>query len=185
MMTDIKIRILIIDDEERLLRVLRMGLKPLGYDVVTATSAQEGLNLIFKCPLDIILTDIALNAMSGVDLVFELERLNIGLPVIVMTAFAEVDLAVKSLKHGAVDFIRKPFSIEEIDVVLRDCLLKNCEPDKRSAPVTTLNEGMARAEKDLILKALEHTGHVKAKAAKVLGISERTLWYKIKKYNIG
>lgn len=176
------VRILIVDDEERLLRVLRLGLKPLGFDVATAESAEVALEHVFHNPVDIILTDVRLGGISGVEMIYELERLQISIPIIVMTAFADVDTAVKSLKHGAVDYIRKPFTIEELERVLRGVLSEH--PYEKKDVLPSLDEGVAKMERDLILRALESSGQVKSKAAKLLKISERTLWYKIKKYNI-
>lgn len=178
------IRILIVDDEERLLRVLRLGLKPRGFEVLTALSAEEAINYILTKPLDIVLTDIRLGKMSGVELVYELERLNVKLPVIVMTAFADVDTAVKSFRHGACDYIQKPFTVEELEVLIRKIIKELPSPKGEKTPLLSLNEGISETEKELIVKALENTGYVKAKAAKLLKISERTLWYKLKKYNI-
>lgn len=182
-MVEKMIHILIVDDEERLLRILRLGLKTLGFTVTTAATAEEALDLLLKKEVDILLTDVRLEGMSGVDLVYELERLNIRLPIVVMTAHAEVETAVKSLKHGASDYIQKPFTVEELEKLIRDILAKTPETDI-SGPLPTLDEGVSQTEKDLIIKALEQSGHVKAKAAKLLQVSERTLWYKLKKYNL-
>ncbi len=178
------IRILIVDDEERLLRVLRLGLKPKGFDVLTAPNAEQAIDYILSKPLDIILTDIRLGKMSGIDLVYELERLNVKLPIIVMTAFADVETAVKAFRHGAHDYIQKPFTVEELDELIRKIIKKSLTEKNETSLVQSLDEGISEAEKELIIKALENAGHVKAKAAKLLKISERTLWYKLKKYNL-
>jgi len=130
----------------------------------------------------VVLTDVRLEGMSGLELVFELERLQVQVPVMVMTAFADVTTAVKALKHGARDYIQKPFSIDEIDKLLREMLSQ--VPAREGPPLVSLDEGRSQTEKEMILKALEHSGHVKAQAAKLLKISERSLWYKLKKYNI-
>ncbi len=182
-MKDQSVRILIVDDEERLLRVIRFGLRNKGFDVITASTAEEALNVILSKPLDLVITDIRLGGgMTGVDLVYELERLNVIIPVIVMTAFGDVDTAVKSFRHGAFDYIQKPFSIEELEDMIRKVPLIS-KPDG-SVTVMPLDEGVSQMEKELILRALENADHVKAKAAKLLKISERTLWYKLKKYGI-
>lgn len=177
-------RILIVDDEERLLRVLRLGLKPKGFDVLTAANAEEALKFILSRPVDIVVTDIRLGGgMSGVDLVYELERLNVVMPVIVMTAFGDVDTAVKSFRHGACDYIQKPFTVDELEDLIRKIPARDTR--KQGAPaVIPLDEGVSQKEKELILQALENANHVKAKAAKLLKISERTLWYKLKKYGL-
>lgn len=176
------IRILIIDDEERLLRVLRLGLKPRGFEVVTALSAEEGLNKIYDDHFDVVLTDIRMEKMSGVELVYEIERLQINVPVIVMTAFADVSTAVKSLKHGAHDYIQKPFTVDELEKVIRDLLSSYLA--KKSVSLPSLDEGVSEKERELIVRALERAGGVKSRAAQLLKVSERTLWYKLKKYNL-
>lgn len=175
---------LIVDDEERLLRVLRLGLKTKGFEVMTASAAEEALNLVLSKPFDIVITDIRLGVgMSGVDLVYELERLNVKVPIIVMTAHGDVDTAVKSFRHGAFDYIQKPFSVDELEIVIRRVPLSD-QAIKAAGVVMPLDEGVSQKEKELIIKALENADHVKAKAAKLLKISERTLWYKLKKYNL-
>jgi len=183
-MPETLINLLIVDDEERLLRVLRLGFKSLGFNILTATTAEEALDIIFNKTVDILLTDVRLPGMSGVELIYELERLNIDLPIIVMTAHADVDTAIKSLKHGADDYIQKPFTIEDLEELIREILQKHPKSGERSKPLPSLDEGVSQKEKELILKALEQSHHVKAKAAKLLNISERTLWYKLKKYRL-
>lgn len=183
-MADLKKRnkVLIVDDEERLLRVLRLGLKDRGFDVHTVKSGEDAIKRLWEESYDVMLTDIRMSAMSGVELVYELERMRIRMPVIVMTAYADVESAVKTLKHGAYDYIRKPFTIDELERVIRDVLARVVETSGESLP--GLTEGVEEKEKELIIKALYKTGNVKAKAAVVLNISERTLWYKIKKYGL-
>ena len=112
-MEDKKIKVLIVDDEERLLRVLRLGLKPLGFEVRTASDGEDAYEEVLSQSYDVVVTDIKMPGLSGVELIYELERLNIDIPIIVMTAHAAVDTAVKALKHGAIDYIQKPFTVEE------------------------------------------------------------------------
>ena len=182
-MADEPVHILIVDDEDRLLRILRLGLRNAGFNVTTAGSGEEALDILLKKDIGLLLTDIRLGGMSGVDLIYELERLDVQLPIIVMTAHADVDTAVKSLKHGANDYIQKPFTVEEVEKLIRDLLAKM--PSAESpGPLPSLDEGVSQTEKELILKALEQSGYVKAKAAKLLKVSERTLWNKLKKYDI-
>ncbi|MCA9404755.1 MAG: response regulator [Candidatus Omnitrophica bacterium] len=182
-MADEPVHILIVDDEDRLLRILRLGLRNAGFNVTTAGSGEEALDILLKKDIGLLLTDIRLGGMSGVDLIYELERLDVQLPIIVMTAHADVDTAVKSLKHGANDYIQKPFTVEEVEKLIRDLLAK-MPPAESPGPLPSLDEGVSQTEKELILKALEQSGHVKAKAAKLLKVSERTLWNKLKKYDI-
>lgn len=174
-------KVLIVDDQERLLRVLRLGLKELGYEVRTASNGDEALKEIFANAPDIVVTDLQMPGMNGVELIYEMERLEMGIPLVVMTAHADVDSAVKSLKHGAKDYIQKPFTVAELHVVIQESLEKY---PRQEAPTFTLQDHVDTAERESILKALNAAGNVKAEAAKLLKISERALWYKIKKYQI-
>lgn len=175
--------ILIVDDEERLLRVLRLGLASGGYKVRTASNGQEALDEILSSPFDVVITDLKMPVMGGLDLVLELERLGIKVPLIVMTAYADVDTAVKSFKHGAVDYIRKPFSVDELESVIARVISQH--PVTETADeLKTLQQGVEEKEKELVEKALAKARNNKALAAQMLKVSERTLWYKIKKYGL-
>jgi len=174
-------KILIVDDQERLLRVLRLGLKELGYDVRTAPNGEEAIKEMYAILPDIVVTDVQMPLMNGVELIYEIERLQLGIPVIVMTAHADIDTAVKSLKHGAKDYIQKPFTVRDLHKVVQDFLAQHPET---KADSFDLQEHVHQAERESILKALNATGNVKSEAAKLLKISERALWYKIKKYQI-
>jgi len=177
-----KEKILVVDDEKRMLRVLRLGLGTAGYQVTTASDGDEALEKLLEFPFDLVVTDVKMANMSGVELIYEIERLGMKIPVVVMTAFADVETAVKVFKHGAYDFIQKPFTLEELEHTIRQTL-------KRSAPVESpavgsLQESVEEKEKEMIVKAFRKSADNKALAAKLLNISERTLWYKVKKYNL-
>ena len=175
---------LIVDDEPRLLRVLRLGLPALGFSVLTASNGQEALKVLFDKPVDVVVTDMRMPVMDGVELIYEMERLQIKLPVVVTTAYADVDTAVKALKHGACDYIRKPFSVEELAQSARNAMQKMpVDPGAASADFS-LQSQMDTKEKEAIQKALNAAHDVKAEAARLLGISERNLWYKLKKYGL-
>lgn len=175
--------VLIVDDEPRLLRVLRMGLPEHGFNVLTASNGQEALKVLFDKHVDIVVTDVRMPLMDGVEFIYEMERLEVGLPVVVTTAYADVDTAVKTLKHGARDYIRKPFSVDELVQSLRNALKSGSVVPVDSGSFDLQSQVDAK-EKEAIEKALRASVGVKAEAARLLGISERNLWYKLKKYNL-
>ena len=178
-------KILILDDEEKLLRIIRMGIESKKYDVQTATSASKALKIIYHEPIDLIVTDVKMPGMSGIELVYELERLEMGIPIIVMTAFGDVGTVVKLFKHGAVDYLQKPFSVDELERCIGEALEKSeAIIAEKKGQLPGLQEGIEAREKELIRLALLQTGNNKAKAAKLLAVSERTLWYKVKKYRL-
>lgn len=175
--------VLIVDDEPRLLRVLRMGLPEHGFNVLSASNGQEALKILFDKHVDIVVTDVRMPLMDGVEFIYEMERLGISLPVVVTTAYADVDTAVKTLKHGACDYIRKPFSVDELVQSLRNALKSESAAPAESVSFDLQFQVDAK-EKEAIQKALRASGGVKAEAARLLGISERNLWYKLKKYGL-
>lgn len=117
---DMKSRILIVEDEEKLRRVLSLQLESAGYEAVLAGSAEEALKLAERANL--VLTDLRLPAMDGMALLEAVQRQNARIPVIVMTAFGTVEIAVEAMKKGAADFLPKPFSLDHLMAVVRKAL---------------------------------------------------------------
>ena len=115
-------KILVIDDEKLIRWTLEQHLVKEGYEVVTAESAEQGLELINEDTPDLILLDNRLPNMTGLEL---LEKLNVqerGFMVIMITAYGMVETAVKAMKFGAYDYISKPFNLEEITFVIKKAL---------------------------------------------------------------
>jgi two-component system response regulator AtoC len=115
-------KILVIDDEKLIRWALEQHLVKEGYEVLTAESAEKGLEIATKDQPDIILLDNRLPVMTGLEL---LEKLNVherGFTVIMITAYGMVEAAVKAMKLGAYDYISKPFNLDEISVVIKKAL---------------------------------------------------------------
>lgn len=174
---------LVVDDEPKLLRILRLGLPEHGFEVFTAENGKEALKILFDKSVDVVVTDIRMPSMDGVELIYEMERLEIKLPIIVTTAYADIDTAVKTLKHGASDYIRKPFSVEELVQAAKGAIQK-FPVEALKVYDFDLQPQLDAKEKEAIQKALKAANGVKAEAARLLNISERNLWYKIKKYEL-
>lgn len=107
-------RILIIDDEPDLLRGLALNIKAEGYEVVTAATGNAGLDAALQERPDLILLDLMLPGMSGLDVCRELRRKQYDAPIIMLTARAEEVDRVVGLEIGADDYITKPFGIREL-----------------------------------------------------------------------
>jgi len=120
MKAGMKTRILIVEDEEKLRRVLSLHLESLGYEVASTASAEEALRLAPQVQL--VLTDLRLPGMNGLELLEAIQRQNARLPVIVMTAYSSVETAVDAMKKGAADFLPKPFSLDHLAAVVRKAL---------------------------------------------------------------
>ena len=114
--------ILVVDDEINYLTVMETLLGETGYEVLTASSAIEAVKIAAAADLDLVLTDMKMPKMSGIELLEKLQQLYPGLPVIIMTAFGTVEKAVSAMKKGAFDYILKPFKNEEILVTIAKAL---------------------------------------------------------------
>jgi two-component system NtrC family response regulator len=114
--------ILIVDDEKNYLVVLEALLSPEGYEIVTADNAPSALRLIEGSDLDLVLTDMKMPGMSGMELVEECKKIKPAVPVIMMTAYGTIELAVEAMKKHAFDYITKPFQNEELKVTIRKAL---------------------------------------------------------------
>ncbi|HME00695.1 MAG TPA: sigma-54 dependent transcriptional regulator [Terriglobia bacterium] len=111
--------ILIVEDEPKMLRLLELNLAEDGYTTLAASDAEAGLKLLRKEKVDLIITDLKLPGMNGLEFLQAAKRTNAALPVVVMTAYGTVETAVEAMKAGASDFVLKPFSLEEIKLVVR------------------------------------------------------------------
>ena len=112
-------RVLVVDDEENLRLVLRTLLKRQGYEVETASSGEEALGLVDTFGPDVILTDVRMPKMGGLDLLSTLQAKGNEATVIVMSAYGSLDVALEAIKAGAYDYVQKPFKPDEIILTLR------------------------------------------------------------------
>ena len=110
--------ILVVDDESNYLTVMETLLGEAGYEVLTAPSAIEALKISAATDLDLVLTDMKMPKMTGIELLEKLQQLQPDLPVIIMTAFGTVEKAVSAMKKGAFVYILKPFKNDEILVTI-------------------------------------------------------------------
>lgn len=112
-------RILIVDDEKNMRRILSTILQDEGHVVVEATGAKEAIDLISATQFDLVLTDQKMQDGDGLSVITASKDADPSLPVVMLTAFATVDLAVEAMRQGAFDFIAKPFTPEVVLAVAR------------------------------------------------------------------
>ncbi len=115
-----KKRILVVEDEEKLRRVIELQLLSSGFDVDKAASAEDGLKVVDRA--DLVLTDLKLPNMDGLQFLSLIRRQNAQTPVLMMTAFGSVETAVEAMKSGATDFLLKPFSLDHLMQVVNKAL---------------------------------------------------------------
>ncbi len=111
-------KILLVDDEEGMRRLLSRVLSREGYEPTTAASGEEALRLVGSEQFDLVITDIKMAGMSGLELLHELKAFDPALPIIVITAYGTVESAVQALRAGAYDYITKPFENDEIKLTV-------------------------------------------------------------------
>jgi two-component system, NtrC family, nitrogen regulation response regulator NtrX len=117
-----KSRILVIDDEAAIRESLKMTLEYEGYEFVGAATGQEGLALVEREAPDLVLLDVKMPGMDGIEVLERLRSMNDALPVVVVSGHGTISTAVEATKKGAWDFIEKPFASERVLVSLRNAL---------------------------------------------------------------
>ena len=114
--------ILIVEDKESMAEMLRETLEAEGYRVVSATDGAEGITLLKEESIDLVLTDLKLPKKDGMEVLKATKEENQLIPVIVMTAFGSIEIAVNAMKGGAFDFITKPFDTDHLLMLIKRAL---------------------------------------------------------------
>lgn len=117
-------KLLLVDDELDILRVLSMSLKADGYDVLTASSGEDALAVFNSEKPDIVLTDIKMPGMNGIEVLRKVKKIDEETEVIIITGHGDIDAAIEALKYGASDFINKPVRDEALTIALSRALEK-------------------------------------------------------------
>jgi len=115
-------RILIVDDDIDLCTVLSEELAEVGYDTHFLTSGDGVKDYVLNNPVDLILLDLNMPGKNGFDVLNDLSEAGLNIPVIVLTAYADVQSAIQSAKLGASDFLNKPYDFDELLITLRKTL---------------------------------------------------------------
>jgi DNA-binding NtrC family response regulator len=113
-------RILIVDDNQELREILGEYLKDEGDSVEGAGNGREALDAYRKCPCDLIITDLNMPELTGIELIKEVAKYNSTTEFIIITGYASLDTAIEAIKIGAFDYIVKPFRMEELRVAVKN-----------------------------------------------------------------
>ena len=120
-MTD---KILVVDDDQGIRFFLEEALTKKGYKVDSVASAEEALSKVKQDAFNLILLDVRLPGMSGLDAIKKLRELDPSAPIIIMTAHGSRDMAIRAVQEGAYDFFTKPIKLNEFLVILKRALEK-------------------------------------------------------------
>jgi len=134
-----KAKILIVDDEASITAVLKALLKREGYQTRVCSNGDDALLLLQKTKFDIMLSDICMSPMDGLELLQKAKKLNPHLTVIIMTAYAGVDTAMSAVELGAYDYVCKPFKVDELLAIIQNALTTKQDTIKDLTP-TVANE---------------------------------------------
>jgi DNA-binding NtrC family response regulator len=115
-------RILVADDHDSLRRGLVRALTQAGHEVEEAANGTAALEKLHEGPFDVVLTDLKMGGGDGLDVLRTAKALNPSTAVILMTAFGSINTAVEAMKHGAFDYVQKPFEIEEMEVKIEKAI---------------------------------------------------------------
>lgn len=164
-------KVLVIDDEAGVRRTLSMILEDEGYQVITASDGKEGLDRALKEEPDLILCDIRMPRMDGLEFLEQYRKKNGQALVITITAYGSTELAVEAMKKGAYDYLPKPFTTAEVVLTLRKAeereklrrevtrLRKRVKADQRYPEIVAKSAGMREAV-ELATKVAQHPSTV-------------------------
>jgi len=167
--------ILIVDDNKAILTALRYCLDTVFERILTLEKPDEILKTMAQEPVDIVILDMNFqsdhfNGEEGLYWLRTIRHLHPQTPIVLLTAYGDISLAVKGLKSGAADFITKPWDNDELVQKLKDVL------DVKSE-IVTLDE----MEKEHVRRAIDHSHGNLTQAAELLGITRQTLYNKMKR----
>ncbi len=128
-----KTRVLVIDDEESMRYFLTRSLARRGYEVEAAATGEEGLSLLEADPPEIVLLDLLLPGLSGLEVLDRIRETRPGTVVLLMTGYGTVDRALDAMRRGAADFVTKPVTGEEIAAKIEEALRAR-RPPPAAAP---------------------------------------------------
>jgi len=115
-------KILVVDDDPLIRKMLSTALKKSGYEVTAVEDAEEALRIFSANSIDLVLLDIVMPKIDGLELLSLLKKKREDLIIIMMTGYPKIETSVQAIKNGAYDYITKPFSIDEIRFSVRKAL---------------------------------------------------------------
>jgi DNA-binding NtrC family response regulator len=114
MTTDEPNKILVVDDSPQISKAVSDLLGASGYAVRTAPSGERALQILETATFDLIITDLKMTGMTGIDLAKKVQEKVPGVPIVILTGFGDMDSVISALRLGVADYLKKPFSIDEV-----------------------------------------------------------------------
>jgi two-component system, NtrC family, response regulator PilR len=158
--------ILVVDDEPNIIEVLEIVLQDEGMEVLKSNSGFEALTLLHERDVDLVISDIRMPDVSGVELLREVKEFSPDTAFIMITAFASTETAIEALQHGAFDYITKPFRMEELRSIVHSALDQKKNRKPQAVPST---DEMEAIQGQKLFQAL-HGSNVVGKSPKMLEV---------------
>jgi DNA-binding NtrC family response regulator len=181
-------KILIVEDERIARENLDFILQKWGYETLAVENGTQAFQELEKQEFDLVLTDLRLGQVDGMQVLDRTKKLYPDSEVIVITAFATVFTAVEAMQKGAYHYLSKPYKIAEVRVLVRQALEKRWLRQevadlKRQMQIRDFHT-LEENEKEYIAWVLQEVGGSRTKAAEILGIDRTSLWRKLKRYDL-
>ena len=189
--------VLIVEDEQRMRELLLRSLTNWGFDASAARSAEEAMRTVEQTPPDIVLLDLNLPGMDGLQFFNHLRQKQPEVQGIVLTGFASIEAAKQAVHMDMVEFLTKPCHLGEVEQALDRAMRRIAPPEPPIVPDPSFAEGgdsfesrehdgspktLEEVEREHILSTLQRLGGNRTATATELGISRRTLYYKLTEY---
>ncbi|MBF0211821.1 MAG: response regulator [Desulfamplus sp.] len=123
--------VLLVDDEEDFLSTLSKRLKKRQLNILTASNGQEALNIIKDSPVDVVVLDMKMPGINGLDTLKEIKLINRLIEVIMLTGHANIEVAVKGMELGAYDYLMKPMNIDDLYYKMQDAYANKVIQEKK------------------------------------------------------
>ena len=131
-------KILVIDDEESFRETIRLCLEDKSFNIITASSGEEGISLFEKERPDIVITDLKMPKMNGLDVLTHIKSLDKNVPIIMLTAFDDVPNTIEAMKIGAYDFVSKPIKADALKSLIARALSNRASENGRDIDITNV-----------------------------------------------
>jgi DNA-binding NtrC family response regulator len=189
--------VLIVEDEQRMRDLLLRSLTNWGFEASAARSAEEAMRTVDQAPPDIVLLDLNLPGMDGLQFFQALRQKQPEVQGIVLTGFASIEAAKQAVHMDMVEFLTKPCHLGEVEQALDRAMRRIAPPEPPIVPDPGFAEGgdsferqevdgsprtLEEVEREHILSTLQRQGGNRTATATELGISRRTLYYKLTEY---
>ncbi|MDE6277657.1 MAG: response regulator [Muribaculaceae bacterium] len=176
--------ILIVDDDKSIRLSISLMLKQAGLEFEAVSTEDEAMAAVRRPDVELVILDmnltLATTGRQGIDMLQGIRILAPEVPVIMLSAWATVPLAVEGMSHGAVDFVTKPWSNRDFMAKIRTALKRAEESAARTKAVDTLDN----TEREAIAKALKQTDGNLSDAARLLGITRQSLYRRMEKFGL-